>query len=133
MTSWVGFSHCAVSYKRDPRKAGATKYPVWKSLALAWDALTSFSSSPLLWVTGLGVIIALLDAIEALSIVINKLRDPAGPAPGWATIMVAVLLLGGIQLISIGIIGQYVGRIFDEAKKRPLYFVSETVGLSKDN
>lgn len=132
LTSWVGFSHCAVSYKRDPRKAGVTKYPVWKSLVLAWDALTSFSSSPLLWVTGLGVVIALLGVIEAISIIINKLRHPTGPVPGWATIMVAVLMLGGIQLISIGIIGQYVGRIFDEAKKRPLYFVSETIGLPQD-
>lgn len=129
LTGWVGYTHCAVPYKREPRRAGVTKYPIWKSVILAWDAFTSFSSSPLRWITGLGVIIALLGALEALVIIVNKLRHPEGPVPGWATIMVAVLLLGGIQLISLGIIGQYVGRIFDEAKKRPLYFIAETIGL----
>lgn len=129
LTSWVGFKQCAVTYKREARKAGTTKYPVWKSLILAWDAITSFSSSPLMWVTGSGIVIALLGVLEALSIIINKLRDPSGPVPGWATIMVAVLLLGGIQLISLGIIGQYIGRIFDEAKKRPLYFISDKTGF----
>lgn len=130
LTNWVGFSHCAVPYKRDPRKAGTTKYPVWKSFILAWDALTSFSSSPLLWVTGLGVIIALLGVFDAINIIISKLRYPSHQAPGWATVMVSVLLLGGIQLISLGIIGQYIGRIFDESKKRPLYFVRESIGFS---
>lgn len=132
LTSWVGFSHCAVPYKRDPRKAGTTKYPVWKSFILAWDAITSFSSSPLMWVTGLGIIIALIGGLEAISIIISKLRNPAGPVAGWATVMVSVLILGGVQLISLGIIGQYIGRIFDEAKKRPLYFVSETAGIFQD-
>jgi len=133
LTSWVGYSHCAVPYKRDPRKAGVTKYPVWKSFILAWDALTSFSSSPLTWITGLGVIFALLGVLEAISIVINKLRNPEGLVAGWVTVMVSVLILGGIQLISLGIIGQYIGRIFDESKKRPLYFVSETVGFDQVN
>lgn len=131
LTSWVGYTHCAVPYKRDPRNAGVTKYPIWKSLILAWDAVTSFSSSSLLWVTGLGVIIALLGVLEAISIIINKLRNPAGPVAGWVTVIVSVLILGGVQLISLGIIGQYVGRIFDEAKKRPLYFVRETVGFDQ--
>ncbi|MDD5482521.1 MAG: glycosyltransferase family 2 protein [Kiritimatiellae bacterium] len=129
LTGWVGYTHCAVTYKREPRQAGITKYPVWKSFILAWDALTSFSGKPLMWATGLGIFIALLGGLEAAIIIINKLRNPSGPVPGWATIMVAVLLLGGIQLISLGIIGQYVGRIFDEAKKRPLYFIAETIGL----
>ena len=128
LTNWVGFTQCAVTYKREPRLAGETKYPVWKSLVLAWDAMTSFSSSPLTWVTGAGVLTALLGALEAVNVIIAKLRHPQGTVPGWATIMVAVLLLGGIQLISLGIIGQYIGRIFDESKKRPLYFVSETIG-----
>ncbi|MFA7160073.1 MAG: glycosyltransferase family 2 protein [Kiritimatiellia bacterium] len=129
LTSWVGFKQCAVTYKREARKAGTTKYPVWKSLILAWDAITSFSSSPLMWVTGSGIVIALLGVLEALSIIINKLRDPSGPVPGWATIMVAVLLIGGLQLISLGVIGQYIGRIFDEVKKRPLYFICEKNGF----
>lgn len=133
LTSWVGYTYCAVPYKRDPRKAGVTKYPVWKSFILAWDAITSFSTSPLMWVTGLGVIIALLGVLEAISIIINKLRNPEGPVAGWATVMVSVLILGGIQLISLGIIGQYVGRIFDESKKRPLYFVSQVIGFEQTN
>jgi dolichol-phosphate mannosyltransferase len=133
LTSWVGYSHCAVPYERDPRKAGVTKYPAWKSFILAWDALTSFSSSLLLWVTGLGVFIALLGVLEATSIIINKLRNPEGLVAGWVTVMASVLILGGIQLISLGIIGQYVGRIFDESKKRPLYFISETAGFDQVN
>jgi glycosyltransferase involved in cell wall biosynthesis len=132
LTSWVGFSHCAVPYKRDSRKAGTTKYPVWKSFILAWDAVTSFSSSPLIWVTGSGVFIALLGVLNAINIIINKLRHPEGPVSGWATVMISVLMLGGIQLISLGIIGQYIGRIFDESKKRPLYFVSRIVGTFQD-
>jgi dolichol-phosphate mannosyltransferase len=84
-----------------------------------------------MWVTGLGIIIACLGVLEAISIVINKLRNPEGMVSGWVTVMVSVLILGGIQLISLGIIGQYIGRIFDEAKKRPLYFVSETIGFDK--
>lgn len=133
LTSWVGYAHCAVRYKRNPRQAGTTKYPVWKSLILAWDAVTSFSSSPLIWVTGLGVFIALLGVLEAINIIIAKLRNPEGLVAGWVTVMVSVLILGGIQLISLGIIGQYVGRIFDESKKRPLYFVSETIGFDQAN
>jgi dolichol-phosphate mannosyltransferase len=129
LTSWVGFSQCAVPYKREPRRAGVTKYPVWKSMILAWDALTSFSGKPLMWVTGLGVIIALLGVLEAVNIVVTKIRHPEGPVPGWATIMVAVLMLGGIQLISLGIIGQYIGRIYEENKKRPLYFIRESLGF----
>jgi len=130
LTSWVGFTQCAVTYKREARLSGTTKYPVWKSLVLAWDAMTSFSSSPLTWVTVSGIVIALLGALEAATVVITKLRNPSASVPGWATIMVAVLLLGGIQLISLGIIGQYIGRIFDESKKRPLYFVGETIGFT---
>ena len=130
LTSWVGFSHCAVIYKRDPRTAGVTKYPVWKSFVLAWDAVTSFSSSPLLWVTGLGVFIALLGVLEVISIIVSKLRNPGGMVAGWVTVMVSVLILGGIQLISLGIIGQYIGRIYEENKKRPLYFVQESIGFS---
>lgn len=130
LTSWVGFKHCAVAYQRAPRQAGVTKYPVWKSLVLAWDAVTSFSSSPLLWVTSLGVVIALLGVFEAVNIFITKLRYPASPVPGWTTVIVSVLMLGGIQLISLGIIGQYIGRIYEESKKRPLYFVLESAGFS---
>jgi len=133
LTSWVGYTHCAVPYKRDSRKAGVTKYPVWKSFILAWDAVTSFSSSPLLWVTGLGVFIALLGVLEAINIIINKLRNPEGLVAGWVTVMVSVLILGGVQLISLGIIGQYIGRIYEENKKRPLYLVQESIGFSGDN
>ena len=133
LTGWVGFSHCAVPYRREARAAGVTKYPVWKSLALAWDAITSFSSSLLTWITGLGAFIALLGVLDAVNIVIIKLRHPEGPVSGWSTIMVSVLILGGIQLISLGVIGQYIGRIFEESKKRPLYFVRESVGFPRED
>ncbi len=123
LTCWVGFSQGAVYYERAARHAGETKYPVWKSLRLAFDAITSFSAAPLRWITGAGVLISLLGLLFALRIMWDHFVRPAALMPGWASIMALVLFLGGIQLVCLGIIGQYISRIFEESKKRPLYFV----------
>jgi len=128
LTSWVGFSQCAVTYKRQPRHAGDTKYPVWKSFNLAWDAMTSFSGAPLRWMTGAGFLIALAGGFLLCIIVIDRLVHPQGYVHGWTTIVAVTLLMGGIQLISLGMIGQYVSRVFEETKKRPLYLVKEKIG-----
>ena len=128
LTCWVGFSQCAVDYDREPRHAGRTKYPVWKSLRLAWDAITSFSSLPLRWMTAIGALVSVAGLVQAARVVIDRLLYPSSMERGWATVVALILFLGGVQLLSLGLIGQYIGRIYEETKKRPLYFVKEKVG-----
>jgi glycosyltransferase involved in cell wall biosynthesis len=129
LTSWAGFTQCAVYYNRAARHAGETKYPVWKSAKLAWDAVTSFSGKPLRLMTGIGSLVALLGILVALKVVVGKVLHPESLVPGWATLVAVVLFLGGLQLACLGLVGQYVGRIFEESKRRPLYIVRETTGL----
>jgi dolichol-phosphate mannosyltransferase len=126
LTCWVGFRQSAIYYDRSARHAGETKYPVWKSARLAWDALTSFSGVPLRWMTAAGVLLAMLGFAQAISLVVAKFRHPEQLVPGWATVVALILVVGGIQLLSLGLLGQYVSRIFEENKKRPLYFLRGT-------
>jgi len=128
LTCWVGFSQTAVHYERAPRHAGTTKYPVWKSMRLAWDAITSFSSTPLRWMTFFGLVVSIAGLLQAVRVIVDRLLYPASMERGWASVVAIMLFLGGVQLISLGLIGQYVGRIFEESKKRPLYFVRQKVG-----
>ncbi len=121
MTSWVGFRQCAVEYDRAARRAGKTKYPVWKSLRLAWDGITSFSAKPLQWMMSMGLCIAVVSAVLAVRIIVLRLAGASDMVTGWASLMVLILFLGGVQLAGIGLLGQYISRIFDESKKRPLY------------
>jgi len=123
LTCWVGFRQCAVEYDRAARHAGETKYPVWKSLKLAWDGITSFSGKPLQWMMNLGLLVALVSALLAFRIIWMKLSGNGELVSGWASLSVLVLFLGGVQLIALGLLGQYISRIFDESKKRPLYIV----------
>lgn len=123
LTCWVGYRQCAVHYDRAARHAGSTKYPVWKSLRLAFDAITSFSAAPLRWMTIVGVLVAFCGALQVLSIVWRKIFFPESLVQGWATLAALILLLGGLQLVCLGLIGQYVSRIFEETKRRPLYFL----------
>jgi polyisoprenyl-phosphate glycosyltransferase len=123
MTVWVGFNQTAVSYERDARHAGETKYTVRKMLRFSLDAITSFSHLPLQLATYVGIFSAGL-AFVAIPVVI-ALRAFDSYLPGFGSITIAILLLGGIQLIAIGVIGEYVGRIYDEVKHRPLYIVRE--------
>ena len=124
MSAWVGFKQVGVPYKRKPRYAGESKYPLSKMIQFALNAITSFSYFPLQLATYLGFIAA---GLSVLAIpVVAILRLITGTALlGQATTLVIVLFLGGIQLISLGIIGEYIGRIYDEAKDRPLYVVAE--------
>jgi polyisoprenyl-phosphate glycosyltransferase len=124
MSAWVGFKQIGVPYKRHARFAGTTKYPLRKMLQLALNAVTSFSYFPLQLATYIGFIAAGLSVIAIPVVAI--LRLVTGTALlGQATTLVIVLFLGGVQLISLGIIGEYIGRIYDEAKNRPLYIVAE--------
>ena len=121
MTVWVGYTQAAVPYNRDPRYAGETKYTLSKMLRFSLDAISSFSHRPLQVATWLGFFFSLI-AFIAIPVV-AALRIFDSYLPGFSSVTIAVLLLGGIQLISIGIIGEYVGRIYDEVKGRPLYLV----------
>jgi dolichol-phosphate mannosyltransferase len=121
MTVWVGYTQAAVPYKRDPRYAGETKYTLSKMLRFSLDAISSFSHRPLQLATLLGFLISTL-AFIAIPVVV-VLRILGSYLPGFGAITIVVLLLGGIQLIAVGIIGEYVGRIYDEVKGRPLYLV----------
>jgi dolichol-phosphate mannosyltransferase len=121
MTVWVGYTQAAVPYNRDSRYAGETKYTLSKMLKFSLDAISSFSHRPLQLATLLGFLISTL-AFIAIPVVVG-LRLAHSYLPGFGTLTIAVLLLGGIQLIAIGITGEYVGRIYDEVKGRPLYLV----------
>ena len=121
MTVWVGFTQTAVAYDRDPRYAGETKYTLRKMLRFSLDAIASFSHAPLQLATYLGFLFSGLAFIAIPVVVI--LHFVGSYLPGFGSVTVAVLLLGGIQLIAIGLIGEYVGRIYDEVKRRPLYIV----------
>jgi dolichol-phosphate mannosyltransferase len=124
MAAWVGFKQVGVEYDRKQRFAGKTKYPFSKMLKLALNAVTSFSYFPLQVATYLGFISAGI-SILAIPVVAYLRLTRLGALLGQATTLIAVLFLGGVQLITLGILGEYVGRIYDEAKGRPLYIVSE--------
>lgn len=124
MSAWVGFKQIGVSYKRAARHAGVTKYPFRKMLKLAVNAITGFSYLPLQVATFFGFISAGL-AILAIPIVVYMRIAGSQAFFGQATTLIAVLFLGGVQLISLGILGEYIGRLYDEAKGRPLYIVRE--------
>jgi dolichol-phosphate mannosyltransferase len=122
LSAWVGFSQIGVPYKRDARFAGETKYPFRKMVRLALNAVTSFSHFPLQIATFLGFLCAGLSAAAILTVVILRLSGNQAFF-GQATTLIAVLFLGGIQLISLGLLGEYLGRVYDEVKGRPLYIV----------
>jgi glycosyltransferase involved in cell wall biosynthesis len=128
MTVWVGYTQAAVPYHRDARYAGETKYTVSKMLRFSLDAIFSFSHRPLQLATLLGFVISTL-AFIAIPVVV-VLRLSGSYLPGFSALTIAVLLLGGIELIAIGIIGEYVGRIYDEVKGRPLYLVKARCNLT---
>ncbi len=127
MVSWVGFNQTAVEYDRDIRYAGTTKYPLTKMIRFAMDGITSFSDIPLRFASYLGFTVSAAAFVYALVVISFKLFSLKPPAytPGWASTIVAVLFLGGVQLMSLGILGEYLGRVYDEVKGRPLYLISD--------
>ncbi len=129
MTVWVGYTQAAVPYRRDSRYAGKTKYTLSKMVRFSLDAISSFSHRPLQLATLLGFLISGL-AFIAIPVVV-VLRIVGSYLPGFGAITIAVLLLGGIQLIALGIIGEYIGRIYDEVKGRPLYLVRSRTNISE--
>jgi glycosyltransferase involved in cell wall biosynthesis len=126
--AWVGFKQVGIPYDRQPRHQGNTKWNYWKLWNFALDAITLFSTVPLRLWSYVGIIISFLSFLYGGFLIVRTLvygRD----FPGYASIMVAILFLGGLQLISLGIIGEYLGRVYAEAKRRPLYIVKEAHGF----
>lgn len=127
MVSWIGFKQIGVHYLRDKRYAGETKYPYRKMIKFALDGITSFSSIPLKLATWFGYFTSFLAFLYGCSVLVQKVLGYT--VQGWATIMAGMLLLGGVQLICLGIIGEYIGRIFNEIKQRPLYIIEQLYDL----
>jgi polyisoprenyl-phosphate glycosyltransferase len=125
MSVWVGFKQTGVEYRRAARFAGETKYPFKKMFKFAWDAITSFSYIPLQVATYLGFISAGLSILAIPVVAAMRITGTQEAFAGQATTLIAVLFLGGVQLISLGILGEYIGRLYDEARGRPLYIVCE--------
>jgi polyisoprenyl-phosphate glycosyltransferase len=124
LVSWVGFPQASVAYERDERFAGETKYPFAKMLKFALDGLTGFSTEPLRLASWMGYAASALAFLYLASVFVQKLLGYT--VEGWATVMVAMLFLGGVQLICLGIMGEYLARVFTEIKPRPVYIVEET-------
>jgi polyisoprenyl-phosphate glycosyltransferase len=123
--AWIGFPQKAVPYRRDPRKAGQTKWNYWKLWNFALEGFTSFTIAPLKVASYLGLCTAAVAFIYAAWVIYKTLAH-GDPVAGYPSLMVVILFLGGIQLMTIGVLGEYLGRMFDETKQRPLYFVKET-------
>jgi glycosyltransferase involved in cell wall biosynthesis len=128
MVTWVGFPQVGVPYERSPRVAGTTKYPLSRMVVFAWTAATSFSTLPLKASIWLGAIATLLGLGESVHALLAKLFHWY-VVPGWSSLTVLISLLGGATLVSIGVLGQYVGKLYEQTKNRPLYIVSQTVNV----
>jgi glycosyltransferase involved in cell wall biosynthesis len=123
LVSWIGFKQTGVLYKRDRRYAGETKYPFRKMLKFAFDGITAFSTVPLKVATWTGYTAAVVAMLYLMSVFVQWILGYT--IEGWATIMVAMLFLGAVQLICLGILGEYLGRVFNEVKPRPMYIIEE--------
>ncbi len=129
--AWPGFRQAVVSYERQPRSRGNTKFNYWKLWNFAIDGMTSFSTLPLRVWSYVGGLVALVSFLYAIFL-IGRTLIYGTDVPGYASLMVVVLFLGGLQLLTLGIIGEYLGRTYEEVKGRPIYIVRETDGLDRD-
>ena len=124
MVSWIGYKQEPIEYDRDARFAGETKYPLKKMIKFAIDAMTSFSIKPLRFATLLGVLLACV-ATPMLIVYTLVSYFALGTQPGWTSLLSAISLLGGVQLLVLGVLGEYIGRIFEQVKARPLFVIRE--------
>lgn len=123
--AWIGYRQTSIQYMRDPRLAGKTKWNYWRLTQLAIEGITSFSSAPLKLATWTGLSTSVLAFLYGLKVLLKALLL-GNPVPGYPSLMVVILFLGGIQLLALGVIGEYLGRNYTESKQRPLYFIEET-------
>jgi glycosyltransferase involved in cell wall biosynthesis len=129
MVSWLGFSQVPVSYHRSARLAGVTKFSFLRMLRLAADAIFSFSIVPLRLATWFGFCASAIAVLGIFIAILERILGVEGLVKGWTSMVTAILFIGGVQLICMGIIGEYVGRIYSESKRRPLYILRERIGL----
>ena len=132
LVSWVGFRQIGVPYEREERYAGESKYPLRKMIKFSLDGITSFSFKPLQFASKLGFFAAFIGLISIIVTLILKLFTNL-TVQGWTSLMIVCLFLGGIQLIVLGVLGEYVGRIYDEVRQRPLYIVDEKYNFESSN
>lgn len=131
MVSWVGFDQTYVEYERDERLAGTTKYPLKKMLRFATDGIISFSTKPLKLVRSLGFITVFVAILLVFYSLISKYVMHS-VVTGWTSLMVAITFFSGVQLFSIGLLGEYIARIYDESRQRPLYLIKEKINFSSN-
>jgi glycosyltransferase involved in cell wall biosynthesis len=129
--AWSGFKQAAVEYDREPRTVGKTKFRYWKLWTLAIDGITSASTMPLRIWSYIGVVVAFLSLLYAGFLIVRTIVTGID-MPGYASMMVAILFFGGLQLISLGVLGEYVGRILVETKQRPIYVVRQRIGFGEE-
>jgi polyisoprenyl-phosphate glycosyltransferase len=126
MVAWIGFRQVPFPYNREPRAAGETKYPLRKMLRFAFDALTGFSSAPLKLASHAGLALSLGSVLLVLYILAGWLSGRT--VPGWTSLMLVVVVLGAVQMFALALMGEYIGRLYNQAKRRPLYIVEEIAG-----
>ena len=130
--AWVGYKQTSILFDREPRFGGKTTWNYWKLWNFALDGITSFSFFPLKVWSYIGLVVSFISLVYASFLIIRTLIFGIDVA-GYASLMVAVLFFGGIQLITLGIIGEYLGRVYEEVKRRPLYFVRDAYGFKDNN
>jgi dolichol-phosphate mannosyltransferase len=123
LVSYVGFKQTAVQFDRDERHSGETGYPLKKMLKFAGDGIFSFSTAPLKLISRVGYGVSMLSFLGILYALVRKFVDTNSVVPGWTFIVIAILLVGGLQLVMLGVLGSYIGRIYTEAQNRPLYLI----------
>jgi dolichol-phosphate mannosyltransferase len=138
LRAWAGFRQTGVTYERNERAAGKSKYSFRKLFKLAWSGLFSFSTVPLVLVSYLGLLISTLAAAGAVFTLLQRIfaswfqKIGLAPVPGFATIVISILFLGGVQLLCLGILGEYIGRIYEEVKHRPKWITRDSCGITFD-
>lgn len=124
--AWIGFRQAALRYDRDPRFAGESKFNYWRLWNFSLEGITSFTTAPLKVASYVGLITSVGAALYGIAIIVSTIVG-GNPVPGYPSLLVIILFLGGLQLLTLGIIGEYLGRVFNESKQRPLYFVREHI------
>jgi polyisoprenyl-phosphate glycosyltransferase len=130
LVTWVGYNQAPVLYDRELRARGTTKFSTARMMTFAMDGITSMSIRPLRLASHLAMVLAVLSLISTVALVIYKLAGGRGLIPGWTSLAVATLFIGGIQPLALGLLGEYVGRIHEQVKKRPMYLVGDRVNFT---
>jgi glycosyltransferase involved in cell wall biosynthesis len=133
LVTWVGYNQTPVLYDRERRRQGKTKFSTRKMIAFALDGITSMSIRPLRLASHAGLFLAMASLAAMIALIVYKVAGGRGLVPGWTSLAVAMLFIGGIQLLALGLLGEYIGRIHDEVKQRPMYLVRDRVNVAVED